>query len=56
LVLGVTTAIREAGAAAEIVRGDGEVNELRLRMETAIGWLEEARRVLSKEGGPTEDQ
>jgi hypothetical protein len=35
--------------AAKIVRDDGEVDELRLRIETAIGWLEEARRVLGKE-------
>jgi hypothetical protein len=49
LVLGVTTALREAHVAAKIVRDDGDVDELRLRIETAIGWLEEARRVLGEQ-------
>jgi hypothetical protein len=46
LVLAVTSGLHETRMAAETVTDDGDVDELRGRLDTAIAWLTEARTAL----------
>jgi hypothetical protein len=46
LVLAVTSGLHEARMAAETVTEDGDLDELRGRLDTAVAWLTEARSAL----------
>ena len=48
LILVIMTGLHEARTVAEGVTNDGDIDELCQHLDTAIGRLEEARRVLRK--------
>jgi hypothetical protein len=47
LIMAVSTGLHESRLAADVLRDNGDVDELRWRIDAAFGWLEDARRLLS---------
>jgi hypothetical protein len=48
-VLAVSAGLRETRLAAETVHDDGDLDELRRRLDLAIAWMTEARDLLGHE-------